>query len=210
MSKKRIYTLFIIAIVFSMTSIIISIYCSIRLVEPIKWDMLGVLAGILSILVTILVGWQLYNLLSFDSRINKLKQEIQKESIKQLVLLKNESIKQSEALKKEISYKIDDTQAQLLYKQAIVEESLGQYNLCLKSLISSVDKAIDNPYISIEETEIIEKLLSDLIYKLKHTNQEIFLEQEVKERYISIIKKANLTHGNDILKYLLDINVYRS
>lgn len=210
MSRKRIYTLFIIAIALSTISIIISIYCNIRLVEPIEWDMLGVLAGILSILVTILVGWQLYNLLSFDSRINKLKQEIQKESIKQLVLLKNESIKQSEVLKKEISYKIDDTQAQLLYKQAIVEESLGQYNLCLKSLINSIDKATNNPYISIEEMEIIEKLFSDLIYKLKHTNQEIFLEPEVKERYISIIKKANLAHGNDILKYLLDIKVYRS
>ena len=195
MSKKKIYTLFIIAIILSMISISISVYCNVRLFEPIKWDMLGVLAGILSVLVTVLVGWQLYNILSFESRINKLKREIQKESIKQ-----------AEALKKEIDYKVDDAQVQLLYKQAIAEESLEQYYLCLQSLISSVEKSTGNPYTSNKELEIIETLFSELIYKLKQKNQDIFLEQEVKERYISIIKKANLTHGNDILKYLLDIN----
>lgn len=160
--------------------------------------MLGVLAGILSVLVTVLVGWQLYNILSFESRINKLKREIQKESIEQ-----------QEILKKELNYKVDDAQAQLLYRQAIAEESLEQYHLCLQSLICSIDKATNNPYTSNEEIEIIEKLLFDLIYKLENTNQIIILEQEVKDRYISIIKKANLTHGNDILKYLLDITVYR-
>lgn len=158
--------------------------------------MLGILAGILSVLVTVLVGWQLYNILSFESRINKLKREIQKESIKQL-----------EALKKEIDYKIDDAQAQLLYRQAIAEESLKQYHLCLQSLINAVHKATSNPYTSNEEIEIIETLLTDLIHKLKQTNQEILLENEVKERYISIIKKANIEHGNDILKFLFEVNV---
>lgn len=196
MSKKRIYTLFIIAIVFSVASISISIYCNIRLMEPITWDMLGILAGILSVLVTVLVGWQLYNILSFESRINKLKREIQKESIKQL-----------EALKKEIDYKTDDAQAQLLYRQAIAEESLEQYYLCLQSLINAVHKATSNPYTSNKEIEIIETLLTDLIHKLKQTNQEILLENEVKERYISIIKKANIEHGNDILKFLFEVNV---
>lgn len=196
MNKKTIYTLFIIAIVLSVVSISISIYCNVRLFEPIKWDMLGILAGILSVLVTVLVGWQLYNILSFESRINKLKREI-----------KIESIKQSEALKKEIDYKIDYVQAQLLYRQAIAEGSLEQYHLCLQNLINAVDKATSNPYTSNEEIEIIETLLIDLIYKLKQKNKELFLENEVRERYISIIKRANIEHGNDILKFLFEVKV---
>lgn len=196
MDKKTIYTLFIIAIVFSVASISISIYCNVRLFEPIKWDMLGILAGILSVLVTVLIGWQLYNILSFESRINKLKREI-----------KIESIKQSEALKKEIDYKIDDVQAQLLYRQAIAEESLEQYHLCLQNLINAVDKATSNPYTSNEEIKIIETLITDLIYKLKQKNKELYLKNEVRESYISIIKKANIEHGNDILKFLFEVNV---
>lgn len=158
--------------------------------------MLGVLAGVLSVLVTVLIGWQLYNILSFESRINKLKREI-----------KIESIKQSEALKKEIDYKIDDVQAQLLYRQAIAEESLEQYHLCLQNLINAVDKATSNPYTSNEEIKIIETLLTDLIYKLKQENKELYLKNEVRESYISIIKKANIEHGNDILKFLFEANV---
>ena len=94
-----------------------------------------------------------------------------------------------------------------MYRQAIAEESLEQYYLCLQSLINAVHKATSNPYTSNKEIEIIETLLTDLIHKLKQTNQEILLENEVKERYISIIKKANIEHGNDILKFLFEVNV---
>lgn len=179
-----------------MISISISIYCNVRLLEPVKWDMLGVLAGILSVLVTILIGWQIYNVLSFESRINKLKYEIKEESIEQL-----------EKLKEEVEYKIYDAEAGLLYTQSIAEESINQDHLCLKSLVNAIEKTTNNPYTSFEEIKLIEDAFLNLIYKIENTNQELLLDKEVRERYISIIKKANLEHSNDILKFLFEVMV---
>lgn len=193
MRKKIICTLSIIAIVFSMISIFISIYCNVRLLEPVKWDLLGVLAGILSILVTVLIGWQLYNIISFERRINKLKQEIKRENIKQL-----------EGLKKEVEYKIYDAEAQLLYRQSLVAEAIDQYYWSLECIMNAIEKTTYNPYTSPEIIEKIDDALMDLIHKIK--GESVFSTKDL-ERYITIIKKANLEHSNDILKFLFEVMV---
>lgn len=48
----------------------ISLYAAIR-TNPVTWDLLGVLAAILSVLVTILIGWQIYNVISFERKMEK-------------------------------------------------------------------------------------------------------------------------------------------
>lgn len=75
MDKKTIYTLFIIAIMLSTASVVISF---IR-IEPITWD----IVSILSFLVTILIGWQIYTIINVKKELDSLhsfKTEIEKSS----------------------------------------------------------------------------------------------------------------------------------
>jgi len=48
-----------------------------RMVEPenLGFDYIGVIIGILSLLVTVLLGWQIFNAISFDNRMNNLKKK---------------------------------------------------------------------------------------------------------------------------------------
>lgn len=75
MNKRKVYTLFIIAVVFSFSSFCVSL---IR-VEPITWDSLEGLAGILSILVTLLLGWQIFYVIDIE---RKMKSIVNKELAK--------------------------------------------------------------------------------------------------------------------------------
>lgn len=193
-NEKKIYATSIASIILSVTALSISLYCNVRISEPIKWDMLGIFAGILSVLVTILMGWQLYNAISFENRMNKLKKEI-----------KIESKQQSEKNMNEIVLKSDDIQAQVLYRESMLEFSLKQYELSFQSAILSIEKASNNHFVSKEEFEIIESQLCKVISEINNNGKEFILDNYVKDRYISIIKSAELKHGNDILKYVLNI-----
>lgn len=62
----------IIALAVSAAAIILVI-CRI---EPLVWDWMAILVGILSLLVTILLGWQLYQILNINKIEEKLKKEV--------------------------------------------------------------------------------------------------------------------------------------
>ena len=67
MKKEYIHTgLSFIAIIFSITAICISYIHA----KPLSWDIAGVLVGILSMLVTVLIGWQIYTIIDINKRID--------------------------------------------------------------------------------------------------------------------------------------------
>ena len=68
------------AIIVSLVSIMIS---SPRY-TPINIDYLGVIAGVLSILVTILLGWQIWTVISIDNKINNSVESMKKNIVKEL------------------------------------------------------------------------------------------------------------------------------
>lgn len=73
MSKKSIWILFGVSILLSIISICISLVRS----EPLTLDGMSVLVGILSLLVTLLLGWQIYTFIDIKCRIkNMIKEEI--------------------------------------------------------------------------------------------------------------------------------------
>lgn len=79
MERKKIYTLFIIAIFIAIISIIISL---VR-IRPVEWDGLAAMAGILSVLVTMSVGWNILNALELEKRIRKIVNEKINKSFKE-------------------------------------------------------------------------------------------------------------------------------
>lgn len=68
MSKKSIWILFGISVLLSIASICISLIRS----EPLTWDGMSVLVGILSLLVTLLLGWQIYTFIDIKGRIKEM------------------------------------------------------------------------------------------------------------------------------------------
>lgn len=68
------------AIIVSLVSIMIS---SPRY-TPISIDYLGAIAGVLSILVTILLGWQIWTVISIDNKINNSVESMKKNIVKEL------------------------------------------------------------------------------------------------------------------------------
>lgn len=56
----------------SMIAILISIACCLIKIEPISYDYMGVLVGVLSLLVTVLIGWNIYTLIDFNKKTEEL------------------------------------------------------------------------------------------------------------------------------------------
>lgn len=63
---------------------LISIMISSPRYTPISIDYLGVIAGVLSILVTILLGWQIWTVISIDNKINNSVDSMKKNIVKEL------------------------------------------------------------------------------------------------------------------------------
>lgn len=77
MRKKNVLILFGASILLSIISICISLIRS----EPLTWDGMSVLVGILSLLVTILLGWQIYTFIDIENKIKRIiKEEFDKKT----------------------------------------------------------------------------------------------------------------------------------
>lgn len=68
MSRKNIWILFGISVLMSIASICISILRT----EPLTWDGMSALVGVLSLLVTLLLGWQIYTFIDIKGRIKEM------------------------------------------------------------------------------------------------------------------------------------------
>lgn len=76
--KSDIHNGIALAIIFSLVSIIMSICSLARNNERVLgFDYLGVIVGILTLLVTALIGWQIYSALNVENRISKAEIELQ-------------------------------------------------------------------------------------------------------------------------------------
>lgn len=95
-----------ISIVLSITAIIICIInffvFNIR-VAPYEFDVYGVLVGILGILVTFLLGWQIFSVFRMEKEIDKLKDDISKEVDTEIEKLRKEIKKHTDQMDKDIN-----------------------------------------------------------------------------------------------------------
>lgn len=66
------------ALALSILALLISVVCCFIKIEPISYDYMGILVGVLSLLVTALIGWQIYSLID----IRNLRKEISNERTK--------------------------------------------------------------------------------------------------------------------------------
>lgn len=68
--NKWSWIVLITALVIALTALAFSICRT----EPLTWDWIGILVGVLALLVTALIGWQIYSAIDFDRKIKSVKE----------------------------------------------------------------------------------------------------------------------------------------
>lgn len=169
--------LLIISILLSITAISVSVLrCS-----PISFDYMGVLVGILSLLVTALLGWNIYALIDMrgvkdllEAQIDVLRRDVYLEN-KRSVLM----IFQSMA---EIFQKTKDVNSALYYNILSIRCAIESQQLHIADQL--IDLITEDEYCLYEETK---ELLLNTLYKSK----ELYSERgEDIERIIQIVRDA--------------------
>ena len=77
--------------VISLVVSLISVSCVLLRCEPMTMDWMGMLVGILSLLVTILIGWQIYNVLQVEKKIHDVLGNAIGETTKKMLIKTEES-----------------------------------------------------------------------------------------------------------------------
>lgn len=167
-----------IAIILSIIAIIIAtIRC-----EPITLDWMGVLVGILSLLVTILLGWQIYNALRIEHQIknfeNKIEDKIQ------------EIEKNIQHLPKDYSHVLRGV---MMYQSLSIGTSNSAYIIMIA--MDAIHEMLNCSDISVRSFAIDEIL--EAVYILYEKNKETLGQKGLEKFQIYKGKKA---------KYIYDLN----
>ena len=159
MKKKHIHTgLSLTAIILS----IIAICIAYTHTKSLSWDIAGTLVGILSMLVTVLIGWQIYNYISFEKKAQTIiKNELNKLEDKFLtsmvgsMLLTNERILKYYVNQHDwkiavhlLNYILEDTKTLMSDK-----ESIKKYNQKIDSILRNALGILQNK----EATDFLDK-----------------------------------------------------
>lgn len=147
----------------------------------------GVIASF-SVLITILIGWQVFTVISFSQ---------QKKELKELISLE---VKREREIQKEyINDRVEDAIAQVMFRQAIANMDVGSYELCFHNLMSTIEALNMSSMANRDEIKGVEETLFEAFHKIKTTNTPFKLNEVLKDRYIEFIKKSKLERANEIL-----------
>lgn len=163
MKKENIHTgLSLIAIMFSITAICVS---CIR-INPLTWDVAGILVGALSMLVTVLIGWQIYTIIDVNKRIDN-----------------QVSIKMSEY--KEQANESKKKEHLHIYGQLYLRDGIANIESNRAFAIQSFIFAAREFYSIGEKTGEVEMCISYIIRLLKEG--DIITMEETKRSYITTL-----------------------
>lgn len=178
MKKENIHTgLSAIAITFSITAICTA-YTN---AKPLSWDIAGTLVGILSMLATILIGWQIYNVITIDKKMR----DIMNGRLADLAVCTKNAIKL----------------AQIELQTSMMDGYLGDGNfkMLLRSAIKNIDRLIE-----IKDSTNSQKFVNILIqmYNIKNIRNNIDAK-ETKQLAEKVKKLLPFTpNAYDLLKMI--------
>ena len=163
MKKEHIHTgLSFIAIIFSITAICISYTHA----KPLNWDIAGVLVSILSMLVTVLIGWQIYTIIDIGKRIDN-----------------QVNIKIADY--KEQAHKSKEKEHAHIYGQLYLRDGIANIENNRAFAAQSFIFAAREFYLSDDRTNEVEMCIGYIIRLLKEGN--IITMEETKRSYITIL-----------------------
>lgn len=161
-------------------------------IEPmhLSIDRYSFMLDALALLVTILIGWQIYNVIAIDT---KIKNEIEK-------------------AKTEINKYITEQKNKNLYSINMVHEIIqaridlleNQYDDALFSYIGAIEAAKNAGFPSVEKA-CLDAIIDVIIPYIKKEEINITLLKEKKGQYINVLKEVNDTRAFDVIVYLRNL-----
>lgn len=172
-------------------SLIISVIAlAVALPRPnnLGFDYLGVIVAIISLATTFAVGFQIWNALSLENRLNKIKTEIESENEKKISSLKNNM---TEDLKKESEKLKDVVLHESFIATAIIALSNNHYSESFYFFVQALDYQItlkDKFGIDFSSDDTVDDIIESFVnmYSFNITSSE-------RQKYIieTIIKSGN-------------------
>lgn len=178
MSKKNIWILFGTSVLLSIASICISLLRS----EPLTWDGMSALVGILSLLVTLLLGWQIYTFIDIENKIKRtIKEEFDKKAKDVYIAIIGNTL----------TYQVEDA-------RFYIEER--EWNRAL-----SLQIHILQGYINLNQKEKVEETV-DLLTTFFHLHIKDVSPENIKRTIIEL--KRAIPHSDKAYELLLFISSF--
>jgi len=177
--KKVAAIVSVIAIVISVVSICLVIFR----IEPITYDWMGILVGVLSILVMILIGFQIHNVIDFKESVKEVK------SLKTDIKILEYSIKED---MKTIHLLTNHNISKIYYMLSTKDYRNIQYEYLYYSLVSIM---YASDIRDIATCNSIVKVMLEVIV----SPENVKLSKEQKNTIFNFV--SNVKHGNEIERY---------
>lgn len=173
---------------------IVAICVSLPSAPELGFDYIGVIVGILSLLVTMLIGWQIYNVIAIDK---KIRDEVNK--------AKGSFIKEIEAIKDDSYIELQKLQ----FKTELVNVNSYMSNNSFDQAIESIRSLLDGA-IAIDEVDFLRETATVIISTKERLNNILSFpgqREELDKVYKEIVQNvlAHLSGNDTLVPYLIDI-----
>lgn len=157
-------------------------------------DYIGVIVGILSLLVTMLIGWQIWNVIAIDKKIRNEVNKVRSSFVKETEVIKDSSYI---ALQK------------LQFKTELVNVESYMSNSSFDRVVENIRTLLDSA-IAINEVEFLREAAWVIISTKERINKILSFpgqRDRIDSIYVGIIKDvlAHLSGDNTVVPYLIDI-----
>lgn len=161
--------------------------------EPIEADWVSIDIGILAVLATTLIGWQIFTLIN----LRRLESEIQR---KVNTKIKEEIDKCRVSLEGEIAM----VRAHSWMNKAMVSNDINEYWLSLRYSLEALECFVRYP-----KQYIHEEIISDIDSIYAFGKMSKWLDEEDKNKCIRVLSQTDAPNKHDIIQKILNINTKR-
>ena len=164
-------------------------------------DYIGVIVGILSLLVTMLIGWQIWNVIAIDKKIDGKVKQTSDSLTESINVTKKEMIEYIEKANEKSQTEI---MTSLLFIQGDNFLFKSQFENALLRYLDVISDIIEKPYIENYSDEITACILKAREAMRSVNNNELkrVLKEEKKESYLKALLKIEGYKAIDIIIFL--------
>ncbi|KAA5451027.1 hypothetical protein [Bacteroides caccae] len=164
-------------------------------------DYIGVIVGILSLLVTMLIGWQIWNVIAIDKKIDGKVEQTSDSLTKSIDATKKEMI---DYIQKANEKSQAEIMASLLFLQGDTLLLKSQYESALLRYLDIISDIIEKPYIE-NYSDAIDACISKAREAKKlvnHNELKRILKVEKRDSYLKALLKIEGHKAIDIIIFL--------
>ena len=180
---------------------VVAICVSLPSAPELGMDYIGVIVGILSLLVTMLIGWQIWNVIAIDKKIDGKAKQTSDSLTKSIDATKKEMIEYIEKANEKSQIEI---MTSLLFLQGDTFLLKSQYENALLRYLDIISDIIEKPYIENYSDAINACILKAREAMRSVNNNELkrVLKEEKKESYLKALLKIEGYKAIDIIIFL--------